>query len=246
VPFFPYEVPGNTFYRAMRARERIVKRIRPVIEEGASDSELLARAHKIVSGDGTEEIEDLVIGQLFAAHDTTSSMLTEVAHRMCQHPEVMAKIRAEVAGLTEKDLEDYKVVSNQPYTNCFVREVLRINPVVGLGKRKLLKGVEYKGYTLPAGWCVVYSPAAMQFNPAVWPNPERFDPERHANCELRNLPVFGGGSRMCLGQNLALLEVRLFAIMLARSARIAITGDCRRVHFPICYTDFAFTFALDH
>ena len=99
-----------------------------------------------------------------------------------------------------------------------------VAPVPSL-PRRALRPFSFGGYDLPAGARVSVSPAWTHMDPAIWPEPERFDPSRFEPEAVRGrhrfawVP-FGGGAHMCLGLHFAVLQARLFSFHLHRRYRV--------------------------
>jgi cytochrome P450 len=122
---------------------------------------------------------------------------------------VLAKLRQELAALgTNPPVE---ALLKAPYLGAVCDETLRIRPVVTDTVRPLVRPMDIGGRTVPAGQAIVVLLQAILTDPAVFPEPERFRPERfleqrYAASEF--LP-FGGGHRRCLGAAFAENEMRL-------------------------------------
>jgi retinoid hydroxylase len=109
------------------------------------------------------------------------------------------------------------------YLEQVLKEVLRLVPPVGGGFREVLQTCEYNGFCIPSGWNVLYQIGSTHQDEAVYPqpdrfDPDRFDPERTASLEEQKYGYvpFGGGIRECIGKEFARLEMKLFAVHLAR------------------------------
>ena len=111
-------------------------------------------------------------------------------------------------------LEDLK---NMTYLEQVIKEVMRLIPPVGGGFRKAIATFEFGGYRIPEGWIVQYQIAQTHKDEDLYPESDRFDPERFAPGRLADKQAsfgyipFGGGLRECLGKEFARLEMRLFA-----------------------------------
>nr|WP_265579869.1 cytochrome P450 [Romeria gracilis] len=166
---------------------------------------------------GIEELKDQLLLLLFAGHETLTSALASFCLLLAQHPEVKAKARCEQAQFqtAELSLESLKQMT---YLDSVLKEVLRLIAPVGGGFRKVAKTCELGEYTLPEGWTVLYSINLTHLDSEIFPNPERFEPERFRDRSpepFSYLPC-GGGVRECLGKEFARLEMKLFAAQLLR------------------------------
>jgi cytochrome P450/predicted ester cyclase len=154
---------------------------------------------------------DQAVTMLLAGHETTAKALSWTIALLDQHPDVLARLLSEVRDhlghgpLTVKDL------SNLTYTQAVIDEALRLFPPIWLLTRTTLEDDEIAGYDIPAGSLVAISPYLIHRHPALWEQPDRFDPDRFLAEEsaaqaYRYIP-FGHGPRHCVGKFFALLEM---------------------------------------
>ncbi len=109
------------------------------------------------------------------------------------------------------------------YLEQVLREVLRLNPPVGGGFKKVSRTCEFNGYKFPQNWNIIYEISLTHQDDSVYSNPQQFDPDRFISSEkiedvTRSLSYvpFGGGVRECLGKEFARLEMKIFAAHLVR------------------------------
>lgn len=158
------------------------------------------------------EIRDQVVTLLAAGHETTAAALAFALERLARHPDVLARLR-----------ED-----EPAYVDAVVKEVLRVRPVLSLAARQVAAPYEVKGYTLPPGVHVAPCIHLTHRRPELYPEPERFRPQRW----LETAPApygwipFGGGVRRCLGASFALLEMH--EVLRAVAARWDLAPDRAR------------------
>lgn len=146
------------------------------------------------------ELRDQLMTLLVAGHEATATGLSWALERLTRHPAILDKAVAAAAD-----------PAGQDYLDAVVKETLRIRPVVFDVGRKLTRPVELAGYRLPAGTMVVPGIGLVHADPGVYPDPERFDPDRMLGAALSPatwLP-FGGGNRRCLGATFATVEMRV-------------------------------------
>ena len=118
-------------------------------------------------------------------------------------------------------------LSNLPYTDMLVREVLRLYPPAPGVAREPIEDVEIGGYVVPKGSLVTVNTYALQRDPRFFDDPERFDPERFARGWEERIPryaylPFGGGPRVCIGNGFAMLEARLILATVAQRSRLSL------------------------
>lgn len=165
------------------------------------------------AGMSDRELRDQLITLLVAGHDTTATGLSWALERLTRNPDVLSKaVRAAESGDDE-------------YLDAIAKETLRIRPVVPDVGRILTEPVEIAGYRLPAGVMVVPSITLVHDDAAIYPEPDRFDPDRMVGATLSPttwLP-FGGGNRRCLGAGFAMVEMRVVLREVLRRVELATT-----------------------
>ncbi len=173
-------------------------------------SMLVAARHEDGSPMSDEEMRDELLTLLVAGHETTATSLSWAVERLSRTPEALERLRAEVGEGREE------------YLTATIQETLRLRPVISIVLRKLTEPVEIGGYELPAGVSVAPCVYLAHRNPEVYPEPERFRPERF----LDNPPgtytwiPFGGGVRRCLGASFAQFEMAVVLKELVRRHEI--------------------------
>lgn len=161
-----------------------------------------------------QQVRDEIITLLIAGHETVASALTWAIYLVSRHPVVLERLRtelSEVLGGRAASIEDLPKLT---YARMVFDEALRLYPPAWLITRKAIAEDEVQGRAIPAGALVIIGTSAMHHHPAYWPEPDTFDPERfteersEGRPRYANLP-FGGGPRLCIGNNFALMEAPL-------------------------------------
>lgn len=164
-------------------------------EEGASMSD--------------EDIRDELITILLAGHETTATALAWALYDLGSHPDVLEKLRVELTALGSNP--DAELVTKSPYLTAICNETLRLHTLLPEVARVLVSPLEIGGYMLNPGESVGVSVMAIHHDPDLYPEPERYNPERfvgRAYSPFEFLP-FGGGHRRCLGSGLSDYEMRI-------------------------------------
>jgi cytochrome P450 len=145
------------------------------------------------------ELRDELVTVLGAGHETTATGLAWAVERLVRNPDVLGKLRDSLA-------ED-----EEEYLNATVKETLRARPVIVDVARKLKAPATVGGYELPAGQFVLPAIAALHYREDLFPEPDRFRPERFLDGKADNYAwiPFGGGVRRCIGAAFAEFEMRL-------------------------------------
>ncbi|HTR75179.1 MAG TPA: cytochrome P450 [Solirubrobacterales bacterium] len=160
---------------------------------------LVAARHEDGSPMSDTEIHDELLTLLVAGHETTATALSWAVERLIRHPDKLARLRAEIEA------------GEDTYLAATIQETLRLRPVIVGVLRRLTEPVELGGYRLPAGMTAMPSIHLIHRDPTIYPEPDRFRPERF----LENPPgtytwiPFGGGVRRCLGAAFAQLEMQI-------------------------------------
>jgi len=156
-----------------------------------------------------EDICDELITILLAGHETTATALAWALYELGQHPAVLAKLRAELEPLGPDP--DPDLVVKLAYLAAVCNETLRLHTLLAEVGRVTTAPLECQGYTIPAGKLVCVSIMSIHHDPALYPDPGRFQPERFIDrmySPFEFLP-FGGGHRRCLGAGLSDYEMRI-------------------------------------
>ncbi len=171
------------------------------------------------------EVHDELKAFLFAGHTTTASALAWVWHVLSEHPEARELIEEEclaVLGGRGPSMED---LPGLPDTRRVIEEVLRLYPPTWLTARSPVEDDSLGGYVIPAGALVLLSPYLTHRHPAVWDDPERFDPDRFILARAATRPAFayfpfGGGPRRCIGSAFATTEMQMIVATVAQRYRL--------------------------
>jgi cytochrome P450 len=182
---------------------------------------------------------------LYTGHDTTSSTLLYCLLLLSRHSEALAKVRAEhelVFGtdhstdhLLKRIQTDPTLLNHLPYTLAVTKEVLRIFPPAGsmrLGRSDLTLSDE-EGHQYPTEGCNIWVlMLAMHNSPSVFIEAEKFLPERWLvgpedplYPKKASFRAFEHGPRNCIGQTLAMLELRVALVMTVRTFDITPAYD---------------------
>jgi cytochrome P450 len=229
-------VPGNRRFDEAIARMQaiVLDVIRDWRTEGIDRGDLLSTL--LLAGMTDEQARDEVLTLLTAGIETTALALAWTFHELGRHPEVEARVHAEVdAVLDGRPVTDDDIV-RLGYVRQVVDEVLRRYPLWLLMRRTLTE-VTLGDVTLPEGAEVIVSPHALHHDPASFADPDRFDPGRWTPARVAELPrgafiPFGAGGRQCLGNRFAQNEIVItVATVAARWRLVPVPGRPVRVKF---------------
>jgi cytochrome P450 len=223
--------PGTPFARMQTARRALDRVIFDEIarrrREGARGEDLLSALLDATDEEGNRlsdrQIRDEVMTLLFAGHDTTTSTIGFMFYELARHPDVVAALREEQARILGDDSPDAALLMSGglELLEMVLDETLRMYPPAWIGARRSIDTYEFAGETVPGGVYVNYSSWVSHHLPHVFPEPEKFRPERFAPATKAALPKgayvpFGAGSRICIGMRFGQLEVKAIASALLR------------------------------
>ncbi|PSN70347.1 cytochrome P450 [Corynespora cassiicola Philippines] len=168
-----------------------------------------------------------------AGTETTATILSIAIARVCFNPEIEAKLREELkAAIPDpKVLPPLSVTEKLPYLGAVIRESLRLGyGVYGRLDRIADEPIQYGKWVIPAGYPIAMCAGFMHTDEKLWPEPEKFDPERWTDPQesarlYRYLVSFSKGSRMCIGMNLAYAELYMGLAAIFRRFNIEIDED---------------------
>ncbi|XP_059455748.1 abscisic acid 8'-hydroxylase CYP707A1-like [Corylus avellana] len=219
---FPTNIPGTPYKMALLARKRLTMILSAIIcerkEKKLEDKDLLGCLLNSKDGRGDtlseDQIADNIIGVLFAAQDTTASVMTWIVKYLHDNPKLLELVKAEQKAVRKSNDDEgnqplsWSQTRNMPTSYKVVLESLRMASIISFTFREAVADVEYKGYLIPKGWKVMPLFRNIHHNPDFFSDPQRFDPSRFEVAPKPNTFMpFGSGVHACPGNELAKLEV---------------------------------------
>ncbi|XP_003416647.1 cytochrome P450 3A9-like [Loxodonta africana] len=173
---------------------------------------------------------------IFAGFETSSLTLSFIAYNLATHPEVQEKLQEEIdSALPNKEDFTYDALFQMEYLDMVVNETLRLFPLGGRLERVCKKTIEINGVTVPKGTVVVIPTYVLHRDPAYWPEPEKFCPERFSKDNKKGLDPyvflpFGIGPRNCIGMRFSLLSLKAALVLLLQNFSLEI---CKETPIPL-------------
>ncbi|XP_072015409.1 cytochrome P450 2J4-like [Amphiura filiformis] len=171
------------------------------IETHLSDDELVAVVHDF----------------FLAGTETTSTTLRWAHLYMLEYPDVQKRVQEEIDSVVGRDrLPKLSDKPNLPYTEAVIHEIQRFASIVFMSvPRFTTSEVKFRGYTIPKGTHIVSNLYSVTRDPSICDEPDVFKPERFLgeDGQVKKIPeqiVFGAGKRVCLGEQLARMELFIF------------------------------------
>lgn len=168
----------------------------------AERTDILAALVQATHEDGSpmtdQEIRDQLLTLMIAGHETTATTLAWAVERLTRNPDALAKLTAEAR---EGD--------DNAYREAVFRETLRARPTVTMSVRFVKKPYVLDGWELPYSTRIALHPGLTHYDPALFPQPFEFRPERFLDVKPGTYEwiPFGGGVRRCIGASFAQMEV---------------------------------------
>ncbi len=178
-----------------------------------------------------QQLRDELATLFFSSHEAVALALTWTCYLLARHPDKQETLFAELRGrLLEGTTPTVADLRGLPYTRMVIKEALRLYPPNRSVGREALNDCEIGGYYVPAGTQVIMSQWVVQRDPRHFESPEEFRPERWTPEFTKQLPKyayfpFGGGPRVCIGQDFALMEAMLVVATVLRKFRLALVTD---------------------
>ena len=174
------------------------------------------------------EIREQVLGMIVGGHETSSRALAWIWYELDRHPDVRQQLFEELNSVLGDRPPTLECLPQLKYTKMVIDECLRLHPPFWFENRNVTEDVEIGGALLPKGSIVLFSRYTLHRHPDFWREPDKFDPTRQDPDDLENarsayaqIP-FGGGPRICLGINFAIMELVLLLATISQKFEVVV------------------------
>jgi len=227
----PINIPGTRYRKALQARDRILDVLRRLVRERRQTptndglSRILTAAQSsnatLSDDDAALELHHIVIAGYIVYAE-----LGSIVHQLTAHPDVRAKLAAEIASKAPNGALSLESLMTMPYLLQVVNEVKRLCPIVPAVFGKTKAPLRFDGVSVPAGWMVMWAVTPSHVAQSAYTNPTAFDPDRfsperaedkrheHAFAPQGAGPATG---HRCPGLDFATYIMEVFAVVLLRS-----------------------------
>ncbi|KOS21423.1 Cytochrome P450 94A1 [Escovopsis weberi] len=168
-----------------------------------------------------QELMDILVQFIIAGHETIARALAWLMSELVRHPEVVARLRQEIAEARAKQpVLDRLTVEGLPYLHNVIRESLRLYTTATMVSWEAIQNVVVEGVVIPKGTLVHLVPRLMNRKHAVWGkdadefNPDRWDHLNEYSGDAFAFQTFLNGPRICPGVPLVMLEMRVLCLEL--------------------------------
>ncbi|AKT37554.1 cytochrome P450 [Chondromyces crocatus] len=234
----PFEVVLRVPTRKNREFDQAMARMYSVIHQitedyrtaGIDRGDLLSALLAARDEDGTtgltnREIRDQILALFLAGIETTAAAMTWSFHLMGHHPEVEARLHAEVDTLLGDKPPGFEDVPKLTHAHRVITEALRLYPPLWLLTRRTTAEVKLGNHLLQPGTAILFSSYAMHRDATYFEHPERFDPDRWLPERAKAVPrgamiPFSAGKRKCLGDTFGMTEATIALATVARRWRL--------------------------
>ncbi|XP_028807242.1 3-epi-6-deoxocathasterone 23-monooxygenase CYP90C1 [Neltuma alba] len=226
----PIKFPGTRLYKSLKAKERMMKTVRKIVEERKTATEEKGAARDAVdvllgdNGLSVEAISGNIIEMMIPGEETLPTAMTMAVKFLSDSPRALSSLREENMQLKRQKTDggdDYEWTDymSLPFTQHVISETLRLANIVNAIWRRATKDVEIKGYIIPKGNCVVASLMSVHMDGTIYEKPLEFNPWRWEEQRMEGsggnskkgwYSPFGGGQRLCPGLEVSRLELSIF------------------------------------
>jgi len=213
--------PFASFVRIQQEVDELIFALIRERREGAAAGDdvlamLLEARHEDGSPMSEQELRDELLTLLVAGHETTASTLAWAFERLTNDARALGRLTDEIDA------------GDEEYVTATIQETLRLRPVLpNVAPRLVMEPIEVGDWTYPAGCCLVPNGYLIHHDPAIYPDPYAFRPERFLDEQPGTYTwiPFGGGRRRCLGASFAMLEMKIALRSLLVECELSPAGE---------------------
>jgi cytochrome P450 len=184
------------------------------------------------------QVRDEAMTIFLAGHETTANALSWTWYLLARHPDAEARLHAELDTVLGGRVPTLADTPRLRVVEQVISEAMRLYPPAWIIGRRAIHDYDVAGYRLPAGTIVLLSPYVSHRDPRHFVEPDRFVPERWTPEFRQGLPPFayfpfGGGTRRCIGESFAWMELMLVVATIASRWRLRLVPGHRVVPQPV-------------
>jgi cytochrome P450 len=176
------------------------------------------------------DVRNEVVTLFLAGHETTALLLTWGFTLLGRHPEIVQRLREEVASVVGDRAPSMDDCQRLTYMRQTIDEILRLRSPTWTVARDAQKADEISGFRVRPGDIVMPMNYLTHRHPEFWPDPERFDPLRFTPEAARLRPraayyPFSTGPRMCIGNTFSIVEAQVILTLLLQRTEFSLATD---------------------
>ncbi|MBW4508505.1 MAG: cytochrome P450 [Scytonematopsis contorta HA4267-MV1] len=235
----PLWVPTPRNQRFRRAKETLDNLVLDIIDsrrKNPIDSydllSMLMAARDEETGEGMsdKQLQNEVITLLVAGHETVASALAWTWFLLAEHADVAAKLQDELQSVLNGSNPTLDKLPKLEYTRMVFEETLRLYPPAWAMPRTAREDDEIQGYFIPKGSLMTAAAFMIHRHPDFWENPDKFEPDNFLPEKINQRPKFayfpfGGGQRICIGKNFALMEATIIIALMSQRFKLELVPN---------------------
>jgi len=219
--------------RFRRAFDTLERSVQDILARGTAAGEahanlvtLLSEARRAEGSDMSDaQLRDELRAFLLAGHETTASALAWTFALLAERAELVHRLGVEANAVLGHRNPEFADATRLPLISAVIDEAMRLYPPGWAFDRQAVDEDIIAGFRVPAGALLLVSPWVVHRDSRVWDRPDEFDPTRFVPEQAAGRPrfayfPFGGGPRICIGEELTLVEARLIVAMAVRRFRL--------------------------
>lgn len=194
---------------------------------------LEARDEETGEGMSDEALRDEIITLFFAGHETTATALAWTWYILLSDTKVATCFAEEIehaAGNHEEENGRFPTATTLTqlhFTDRLLQESMRLYTPIWIFARETVSDDVIDGFPIPAGTPILLSPYVTHHTPELWPTPFEFDADRFLPAAVNERHrfayyPFGGGTHLCIGQNLAMMEAKIILTQISQTYRLSL------------------------
>jgi len=186
-----------------------------------------------------KQIRDELLTLFVAGHETTAGLLAWCFYLLTEHQEIQDKLATEAITTLNGEMPTLETLGTLKYTEQVLLETLRLYPPVWmLPTRSPIEDITIGGHVIPKGSMVFISPWVIHHDPRFFDDPQTFDPDRFSEGYKKRIPSFAffpfsGGSRVCIGQHLAMMEAQIILSTVIQNFKLELEPDQEIIPQPL-------------
>jgi cytochrome P450 len=182
------------------------------------------------SGMSDQQLLEEAIILYVAGHETSANAMSWMWYLLAQHPEIEQKVLQSINTSLGSDDPSFEKLRDMGYCLQVVEETMRLYPPAWVVDREPLGDDEFEGIQIKKGTDVLCFIYGVHRSKRYWDDPDKFDPERFTpENKKKHKPFsympFGGGPRLCIGNNFALMEMQFVLAMMIKRYKFTLVED---------------------
>lgn len=235
----PYWVPVPEHVRMQRYIKVLNDTVMDIINQRRKDTntydDLLTMLMEVEDADTAERMSDTQLRDealtiFIAGHETTANAMSFIFYLLARNPAVKQRMEQELSTVLGAEELSYEKLMKLEYTQMVIKEAMRLYPPAWVVVRRAASDDVIDGYQIKEKDIIIVSPYAVQHSDVLWDRADEFDPERFAPANAKSIHryayfPFGGGARLCIGNNFAMMEMQIILALISKRFNYTLPND---------------------